>query len=575
MATVKKAFHSFVALAVLLAGAVCAQAQNAEPIVVVSLPSANELTANVDFLAQLGGQGTPSMPSMMLNGVVSGFKSLDKSKPIGIALMNKGGDFTPMVFAPDANAKELADILANFHLTMAPAVDDGGVLKATMMTGQEIFLRDQSGWTFATMSKDATLPSDPGKLLSGLSAEYCIGARVYLKNIPPETRKSAMDTIKMYLSIAAQAQRQQDNPLSALGANNMDMQVEAIQKLLNEADQFTIGWKLDRQAKSTLLDLTFTALPGSQLDQDMQQLTKAKTNFAGFLMPDAAMTGNFASVCSQQEIDQGVATLTQLKQKMDEAIDKDMDLPDDKARAQVKSVVQQFYDVLQKTVKSGKSDGGLAVQMGPDKLQAAMGGYVADGPGLEKAVKNLIELAKGEPKFTEMATVKFDVETHRDVKFHQVSVKLPPDADDKAKQIFGDAVDVYLGIGPDSVYVGVGRGSLDLVKSVIDSSAGQLNKSIPPFQMSIALGPIIQFAAAVNQGNTKLPMIAQVFATEKGKDHILLSAKPISNGVTYRFEVESGILDAVQQIAKMAMGGAGGSGGPGGPGPGGAGNNPF
>jgi hypothetical protein len=188
-------------------------------------------------------------------------------------------------------------------------------------------------------------------------------------------------------------------------------------------------------------------------------------------------------------------------------------------------------------------------------------------------VKSLVELAqkqgKTDPKFkfNDIATVNFNVGTHRDVNFTKISIKPPAEASEdaeKIKKIFGDTFEVYFGVGRDSGWVGFGKGSLELVKSVIDRSAAEPNKQISPFQLSIALGPICRFAASMNEGDPKSAAMVQLFDMAKGKDHILVNVKTIPNGVTYRVEVESGILEALGQMSKMAMHRGGAQGGFGG-----------
>ena len=53
-AIVKKYFRSTLALAVLLVGAVAGHAQNSKPVLVISIPSYNDLMANVNFFGQIG-----------------------------------------------------------------------------------------------------------------------------------------------------------------------------------------------------------------------------------------------------------------------------------------------------------------------------------------------------------------------------------------------------------------------------------------------------------------------------------------------------------------------------------------
>lgn len=560
---IKKNFNKIVTIAtavVMLLGATIAQAQTSKPVLVVSLPSVDDLMANLDFLGSFGGQPAASQ---MVNGMImgmtqgQGLKGLDKSKPISMAIgATADGQFTPVVYVPVTSAKELVDTIVNTHM-IGPPQDDGGVMKLTGPNGNDVFVREQSGWAIITQAKDAALPTDnPMSLLTGLNPEYGVAVRVMLQNIPEDKKKSAIEQFRGFMEFAAAQQRQQggDNPLNAINQKNMEQQVAAIERLLKEADQVTIGWKIDRNAKTTYLDFTVTAVPGSQLDQEIKQNSGMKTNFSGFLMPEAAVTMNFAAKNAQENIDQTLTTLEQLKSQANDAIDKDQDLPADK-KDSVKKVLDEFMEVANSTVKSGTSDGGAVVQMGAGKFQAAVGGFVSDGPKLEKAVKDLVTLAKGEPDFESHAAVKLDLESYKNVNFHQITIKLPDEAGEEAKKIFGDSVDIYVGAGATSAYVAAGKGSLELVKSVIDRSAAEPNKVIPPVQMSIALSPIVDFIGSINESNAAhAEVIKQALTQAPGKDHITLNASMIPNGMTYRLLLEEGVLKA---IGTAAMSGGG------------------
>jgi hypothetical protein len=418
---------------------------------------------------------------------------------------------------------------------MGPAQEEGGALKIAAPNGDQLFVREQAGWAFVTQSKDAPLPNDPMQWLAGLKPDYDFAFRIYLQNVPADKKKAGIDMFRMFMDQAAAVQRAQggDNPITTLGQKNMQEQMKAIERLLNEADQITVGWKLDRQAKNT------------QLAQEMKQAGEVKTNFAGFLMPDAAATLNFCAKASPESIQQTKGTLEQIRQRAEQQVDNDTNLPDDKTRAAVKDLLKQLLDVVERTVETGKSDGGGVLLLGPNKFQAAVGGYVADGPALESAVKKLIGMAQAEAEFQKVATVKLDLDTYQGVHFHQVSVKLPEDTPENCRAVFGDTVEVYFGAGKESAYVALGKGSLDMVKSVIDQSAAQANKPVPPVQLAVALGPIFDFASSMDANDMQLSDIVKALSTMKGKDRILLSGQMIANGVTYSLKLEEGVLDVI------------------------------
>jgi hypothetical protein len=493
-----------------------------------------------------------------------GLAGLDKGRPIAVVVTLDNGEFAPTICIPVTSAKDLADVVSSIQTGQPAQTVDGVIKLSEPPPAGDIFIREQSGWAFVTQSKDSPLPADPMTTLAGLSPDYDIAARVFVQNIPEDMKKAWIEKFKTFMQFAAQQHQSDDNPLSSLSRKNMEAQTAQLEQLFEQADQITVGWKLDRTAKNTHFDMTFTAKPGSQLDQEMQAMAQAKSNFAGFNKPDAAATFNICGINTQPKIDQTITAIEQAKVKMDEAIDKDQNLQDDNARGKVKAALGKLIDVAEKTVKTGKMDGGGVVLLGPDQLQVAVGGYLADGPGFESAIKDLIDMAKDEPEFEKAATVKLDLETYKEVKFHQVTVKLPEDAEESAKKIFGDSVDVFIGIGPDSFYFAFGKDSLTLTKSVIDASAADPNKTVPPFKLSVALAPIFDFAAWATPDNPKAKMMAQAFDSVKGKDHVLVGATLIPNGVTYRLDVEDGVLEAIGQASKAAMSMRGGprAGGP-------------
>jgi hypothetical protein len=542
---VKKFLQCTIAASVLLIGAVVAHAQS-KPVLVVTAPSFDELLANVDFIGGLAGQQNAKG---MIEGMIGGFtqgqglKGLDRSKPIGAVVNIENGNFVPTILIPSNNAKDLTDTLAKFNV-VPPATNDSGALKLLLPNGMEVYVRDSNGYAVVTRSKDVALPSDPVAAFGGLNTTYDIGIRVFLQNVPAEMKQMAIGQIRGVMEYAAKQQAE-----DGLAEKNMQDQVKAIEKLFNEADQITLGWKIDRTAKNTYLDFTFTGVPGSSLDKDLQQLADAKTNFSGFTTTNAAVTTNFAGKMSAENIAQTVNSLEQAKANIEKSIDNDEDLKDENTKKQVKTIANQVIDVLEKTIKSGKSDGGVLVMAGPNMLQTAVGFFVADGAGLDAALRNLVKLAQNDPEFSAHVTAKPDSETYKDIKFHLFSVKVP---EEDAKRLFGETLDVYVGTGKDSAYVAAGKGGLELLKGAIDRSAMAPAKATLPFQLTIALSPIVE-CIATQHPNPQIDAFSKALAANKGKDRILVTEKPISSGATVRIMVEEGVLQAAGEMSPARM----------------------
>ena len=63
-------------------------------------------------------------------------------------------------------------------------------------------------------------------------------------------------------------------------------------------------------------------------------------------------------------------------------------------------------------------------------------------------------------------------------------------------KLLGDEAEIAVGIGQEAVYLAVGRDNLEAVKKAIDASAAEPSKAVPPFELAISLGPIMEMAAA-------------------------------------------------------------------------------
>ena len=71
---------------------------------------------------------------------------------------------------------------------------------------------------------------------------------------------------------------------------------------------------------------------------------------------------------------------------------------------------------------------------------------------------------------------------------------------------------------------------------------------------SLAIGPILQFAASVDD-NPQVAALAAASEKAEGNDHIIVTTKQIERGLSYRLVIEEGILKIIGEAAKAASGG--------------------
>lgn len=562
----KKILWSVLAFAVVLGTAICARAQDdapeMKPVAVISFSGYAELKRDLEYLGETSGN--PDMVKQ-LEGLLTfftqgqGLAGLDQDKPWGAAAaLPEGGLGAPnlLVFLPVTDLQKLLGALA--QLTGEP-VDKGDGILEIKKDNNSVYVKEQDGWAYVAQMPDALgkLPADPLKLLGGLNEQYDLALRLNIQNVPQALRDFAVDAMKQQVERSLQqAQENADDDDVQLQPQIARHQVEMLGKAINEIDAITLGWSIDSEGKRALIDLNMTAIEGSDTAKQLASVSNSASKFAGFLMPEALLTAHINSVAQEPDIEQSLAMLGQLRTHIMDSIDEDEDLPDEEAKDLVKELVGEALEVAEATVKNGRFNGGLTV-VGEGPLTIVAGGMVADGEKLEEVAKKFIKLAENEPDVPE---VKLDVDEHKGVKFHTATIPLPDDEDgEKAKQVFGEEALVTVGFGPDSFYVALGDDGLETIKAVMDKSAEGASEELPPLEISLALAPLMKFAAQQEDANPGVAMIAESLK-EGGADHLKITVRPIENGVQYQIEGEEGIIKLIGSGAKLAQA-AGGAGG--------------
>jgi hypothetical protein len=416
-----------------------------------------------------------------------------------------------------------------------------------------MFLKLEGGFTFVT--NDAAnltgLPKDPVALLAGLEKTYSIAARVHMQNIPQMYKDQMIEQMRDGFE---NAPIETDDPAQREAAEKLGRSaLDQIIRLIDESDEITFGWAVDPTAKSTFMDFVFTAVPGTKLAKEMAMLKDAKTNFAGFLMSGAGFTMNLSSeVTDQDQIAQSVAMIQTLETSMLKELEKEN--LDEEELTEAKALIGTIFSVLTATVKEGKSDGGAVAMVEPNSLTFVAGGHVVDAPKLEDALKRAVAFAqKKQPEELKDVEIKFDASTHGGIRFHKISF---PVKDFEAQRFLGERLNVIVGAGDKSVYLAVGDKAEDTLKQVIDSSAADAGKPVPPVQANLALGPFLKFAASV-EDNPITSALADAVDRVKGNDHVRIHVKAVENGELMRFEIEEGVIQIIGDAVKSATGGGG------------------
>jgi hypothetical protein len=336
----------------------------------------------------------------------------------------------------------------------------------------------------------------------------------------------------------------EDDEAYAIRTNLGNQAVQQITKMVNDLDEVLLGLGVDKTAGSTFLDIEVTAVAGTKTAADFATAAQAKTNFAGFNLPGAALTASMAGTLSDSDVAQLKSYVAIIRDKTIKDL-KDQGLSDEEQKLATQ-ILGDVLDVVQKTIDNKKSDAAVALLLKPNSATLVAGGLIAEGAKLEKVVKQLVDLVgKDQPDLAKM--VKLDAETHQGVRFHTVAIPVPSP---EPVKVFGETLEIVLGMSDQSVYLAVGRDAAKTLKEVIDKSKAEPNKAATPFRISVAATPIAKFAASVTEGPPKqiATMIGVMLDQAAGKDHLSITTKAIANGASTRIELEQGMLKVLSMV---------------------------
>ncbi len=543
---IKQSMGWLAAMALVIALAPAVRAQQT-PALTISIASTNEIISDIQYITKIAGQGDAG-------GVVTFMaqqytQHLDTTKPAGVVVNFNGAEPVVTGFMP---IKDLDALLQIVEQQVGKAEDAGNGVKKIGL-GQPVYFKEDGAWVFLSNSIAGTAGiANPDAAIADLVAKYDIGIRANIRAIPEPLRQTALKEMqgafeRQMEMQAAQAETEEE---AEAQRKMSEAAMKEMVRAFEELDEIVFGLAIDQTNKNIHLDMSLTAIEGSKLAKQIAAMDAITSSFSGFSQPNAAAVMTIASVLTEDDIKQTNDWLAVVEKQAAAEIEKDGNLDDDNAKAAVKKVLGSFMGVMKKTIASGKMDGG-AVLMLNDGVAFAAGGYIADGKDVDAAFKELVELAKNEPDFPE---VQFNAGSHAGVTFHTLSMPIP-EGEDETRQALGDKIEVVLGTGDKSAFIGFGGSAMDLIKKVIDDSAASGAKNVNPVNMTVSLGPILAFAAKMDPDNEQLKAVAAAVGSAQGRDQVSVVVKVIPRGVSYQIKVEEGVIELG---AKAANGGGGG-----------------
>lgn len=521
-----------------------AQDDAMQPLVILWAKSYQQVIDDIDYVGEASnnpdlGQGLEGLLNLMTQG--QGLP-LDKEKPWGGVVSSDGFQFQILGFLPITDLEKFVEVVGN--LGDPPAEEEEGVYRVEVPGGAiSLYMKQVGDWTYVSQSIDGfdNLPEDPVKLLNNLDKEYNFGLKAYVQNIPEIFRQLAVEQIKLGMDENMPRLPDEGDAQYELRTRMMKDQLTSITEAMDELDEVTIGMTVDREKEMGVLDFTVTAVEGSATAEQYAKMGSGRTKFGGFFDQEAAMTANVNMFLSSEDIDEATGLVESIRSELMKQIDGFDAIPDEQIAAQLKEVIGEFIDVAQSTVDSGRIDGGMALQ-GEGPFNLIVGTTVAEGDELARLFEDLVDLAETEAGFY---GVQLDVGKHKGVRFHTLILPYFGGAEgEMLETLFGSDIEFTFGMSKDAAYLAVGTDGVDRLTKAIDASEEMADKEVPPAQMVMALGPLLNLLAEVDAGDDPL-LSSLTLEVPEEDDRLYILMKPVENGVQIHVEAEQGVLGAL------------------------------
>lgn len=550
-----------VAVAICVPRALVAQQDSSAPggqlktVAVLAGTKYEKLLSDVSFLGTMVGHPEAGqMADAIINQYTAGkaATALDKTKSWGVIVQTDGANFHPVACLPISKPEDALEIV-KLH---GGEVKDGenGTKELSIPNAPPVFMKAQDEVVFLATSVASLerLPAKPLEILTKMVGEYDLSLAVSIKNVPEMYRQFA--TQAMQAGLQQGLQKQADESDEEFGERQKAGQAQLAQltRMINDIDKMQVGWAIDAEQKRTYLDFKYQFLAGSQTAKQIAT-TDSKTNFAGFFQPDATGTAVFVNRADPKTVAENMAQFESMMRAQRAQLNHEIDkhVGDVEGREALKAAAADVFDAFEATLKEGVIDGGATLKLNPTSLTFVAGAHVKEPSKIESALKKLEAVAQKSPEFP---GIKWNAANHAGVNFHTTSLPTPTD-EEAAKQLLGEQIDIAVGIGADSVFVAVGRDNIAEVSKAIDESNASKGKAVPPFELAVSVGQILEVVAGFEDDPRHKQIIQAAAEAIKNqaqdRDHVRLVGKTITNGLQYRMEAEEGVLRAIGTAAAV------------------------
>lgn len=348
------------------------------------------------------------------------------------------------------------------------------------------YQRDLKGWSVLASKKEnvpAGLPLPTAAIAPLITAGYDMGGLVTNTAAGRDTRKKAFQDARAEAMATIKRLPDEDEYAFELRKLSHQHQLDEGERFYLDSEKLVLGWTLDTEKKEARLDLSLTALAGTDLEKSIASLSAEPSQFGGYAKTEkTTFLGRINHAIDPMRIAHGKAFLEVVKKQALARIPKSETIKAEH-KASYEKATTQLIDLIISGIEGGIFDGFVQVEK-PTDMHTMVGAVrVPDGA----AVLPILESLKGAEW-----EVALNAETVGDLAIH--TVKIPQRQDKDFSHMFGPESLLVVGTTKTAIWYAAGEGAAARLKDAAAKSASAEKTNDGVFiDAWIDLGPLMQF----------------------------------------------------------------------------------
>jgi hypothetical protein len=259
--------YGIVALVLVLAAFAPAQAQ----VAVLSVRSIDDLMSDTQYVLTIAGQEDRAKQLQGLFGALTDGKRLqgiDSKKPLGVYLgeFKEANDQPPaVIFIPVTKPEEFLELLK--QVGVEPSKPEKGIYSLDTPLGQTIYLKFENGHAYGAMDEELLskkLPN-PTDFLPTVNRKNLLALTARIDKLPADAKKQAIASLEEQLAQDKDKREDETDEQYQMRMLIARAVHDVMVMFVEEGQDLTLSFNVNRDGGSLSLDLRASAVPGSKL----------------------------------------------------------------------------------------------------------------------------------------------------------------------------------------------------------------------------------------------------------------------------------------------------------------------